>query len=566
MSESKVVTKGQVTIVPLTEKWFEDAKVTDPNRNHLLKSLHNLEAGIAPTPSFKLYGSSEIEIVEKFLDSVPWKTIEVPPNWEEYEYSRLKKFGPQGGFPPWSEVSDIFHQYQENLAKCTVDDTILTKCKKQYETIYCQMLSVDQSLALLLASNKIEDRAAGCRWFELKKTDPDAQRYAVADFRSGLYLAFFMYTFEKWEKQKSRIFMPGPFACMLDQARFVQPFLLAIQNDIRAKRSKSKLVQHADKIGFDECFAIMGEEISEFFTSHDPKCWIIVYGQGDFYKMDTTCGSEQYNKLFIPIMATSFRFGKDSNPYNELQRSMLMTTSIPIASPEGMMVGEHGTGSGMENTNIGEGCSNDYYQLKLDSNMREKAPELRGKWFLLSRRVNGDDSAYVWVLHKSCDVGKFEELIQESANSAADECGFRINEKWRLGTDFGLFCQNGFYYDIKSRTVKWFYPSALILNGILNPKKEYKKKDWDKDYRDLDIAEKLDNGKGLPYFNQLIDYVDNGLKYPLLGESEPETNRILSKYESYRALQSLDERYNRQEWNPSSSPTVNYILSKRDGQ
>jgi hypothetical protein len=565
MKENQTEDISKVSIVQLSEKWFIDAKVSSKDKEHLLKSLNNLKRGRAPTPSFKLYGSSSRKLVTKFLDSIAWNSIDVPEGWKEYEFDRLSKFGPQGGYRPWEEMRELFHMYQTRLKPCVCNLSVLRELAKSYDSIFCQMLPAKETLKFLIKAQKIQDRAAGCRQFSLKKTDVFAQVTAIKDFESNLCRYFFMYTFSRYYKNKIRLFMPGSFAHMIDQARYVQPFLVAIQTDIEAKRSKSLLRQHSDKIGFSKCFDIMSDEINDMLISSPLSEWTLIYVQGDFEKMDTTTGSDQYINLFIPLMSRAFRYSEKSENYRKLETSMLLTTTVPIASPDGMMTGEHGTGSGMENTNIGEGCCNDYYQLNTIVILTRKCKSESIEFKTAARRVNGDDSAYVFLVKsKSPEIlARFKELVQESAQISAEECGFIINDKWRIDENFGLFCQNCFWYDAKLRKVRYMYPSSLILNSIINPEKEYSKSTWDKDYRDIDIIEKCDNGSTLPYFKELVKFVDNGMKFHLLGRSEKETRRILSKYDKYRALQSLHERYNRQDYDITKSPTIRLIKEIR---
>jgi len=587
---NRVDTNSKVSIVPLDEKWFQNAKVSPKAQEHLLSSLSNLRSGRDTTPTFPLYGSKDSkEIAVRFLDSLDWAAMGLPQGVKEYEYSRLEKHGGQGGFRPWSELEDLFYLYQERLAPCRVmSDAAFLTYVDQYKTIFCKMLAINESLAKLVAADKIQDRAAGCRDFNLKKTDPVAQRRAIQDYKSGLAENFFMYVFSRYNKLKPRIFMPGPFASMLDQARYIHPFLTAIQDDIKTKRSDSALVQHADKLGFEQCFDIMGEEISK--AKLDFRQWSLLYVQGDFEKMDTTEGPSQYENLFIPAVAAAFNFGRNSENYKELSKSMMKTVKMPIASPSGMMVGDHGTGSGMNSTNIGEGCSNDYYELRWIELLKDKCAKENIQIKILSRRVNGDDSTVVIAVKSKnpAIIALVKKFIQECAEQAATECGFRINSKWRIDEHFGLFCQNYYWYDIRKKKLLWMYPASLIINAIMNPEGEYinpfklktvngkkikvlkpdvkrhpEKPWWDKDYRDIDVTEKLDNGKHLPYFTKLVDFVNNGMRYRLLGKSETETNRILSKYERYRALQPYDKYFNRVDYDFSKSPTINYLLKVR---
>lgn len=553
-----------VTVKPLDETWFNEAHVSFEARKHLLNSMKSLERGCDPVPSFPLYGTTDANrIIRRFLASIKKYNSELPEGWLDYEYDRLSKVGPQGGFKPWEEdAAELFFLYQSRLSACFVDEETLDEFLASYGFIHPKILGIDLTLATLVAASKIQTRAAGCRDFNLKKTDKLAQRRALADIRSGLYMYFRMYTFLRYYKLKTRIFFPGPFANMIEQAAYIHPFIEELQGDILRKRASSTLVQHADKLGFDLCFNIMSDEINEILDKHvKGKEHTIIYVQGDFEKMDTTTGPAQYLNLFLPALKESFQVS--GHAYEQMKQAMLKTVNMPIISPSGVMFGDHGTGSGMDNTNIGEGACNDYYQCRTIKILKILCRKHGIPKFYVIRRINGDDSAYIFILltKDSKIVDKFKELIQEAAEQAASECGFRINEKWRIDTNFGLFCQNGFYYDYKIRKVRYMYPATLIINSIMNPQTEYPKKQWDNDFIDMRVTENLDNGKGLPYFQDLVKYVDNGMKYKLFRHSSKIKDRILAKYAKYSALQPMNERYNRRDYNIYESPTVRIMAA-----
>jgi hypothetical protein len=574
---------SKVTLIPLEDSWFSEAKVSPVAKAHLESSLESLQSAQDHTPTFKLYGSDSNEVIERFLDSVDWDNVIVPDGWKEYEYSRLKKAGPQGGHPSWKEMEPLFFLYQERLSPVSfVDQEIMQECIDDISRCFHQQIkprNADSSLAKLISKDKIFNTAAGCRDFNLKKTSLIAQIHAVKDYESGLADHFRMYTFEKFQKQKPRIFMPGAFSHMIDQARYCVPRLERIQQDLRERGAYSSMYSFGDKIGFDPLFhdimaakfeielKYLKRRLIQNRRRFDLKKVKILYVQGDFEKMDTTTGTDQYNKLYLPqtdhTVLPEFRA--------DHRRSMLLTTTVPIISPSGVMIGDHGTGSGMENTNEGECYCNKYYKKrtnkKFSHKMKRKLPHVI--YVFAGDFENGDDSTSNLIIYdvSDSDLEIIKSLYQAAAEEAARECGFRINDKWRMDCNFGLYCQEGYWFSIDSNlhvTCHYMYPAALILNSIINPLKEYSRADWDKDFRDIDVAEKLDNGKYLPYFTQLIDYVDNGMKYPLLGRRERETYRILSKFERYRALQSQDERWNKSEFNISSSPVLNYVMAKRN--
>jgi len=574
---------GKVRLVPLTDEWFEAAKVTINARLHLERSLKSLVNEQAPTPSFPLYGSRDaISIIRRFLDSVPWSKYSLPPGWKDYEYDRLKKVGPQGGHPSWEEVESLFMLYQERLSPVdTVAERSMTEIAEAIYRVFTnpvQPYAVDITLAQLLAKDKIFTTAAGCRSFDLKKSDPKAQAIALHDIKTGLLRRFRMYVFERYNKLKPRIFMPGPFSNMIEQAAFQVPMMDVIQNGLRFQKCNFPLYNFADKIGFDPMFhdifagkmelalKKLQRRLRRLGIRFELSKIRHLYIQGDFEKMDTTTGPAQYDQLYLPLAELCIA----PEHRKKFREVMMQTVSMPIISPSGVMVGPHGTGSGMENTNNGESWCNLYYATetvnKFHDIMKQKLPHVI--YEVVGFYVNGDDSTFNIIFYDISDaeLAKAKKYFQDAAEQTAKHCGFRINDKWRMDEFFGLYNQNGYWFTIDSNLraeCHYIYPSTLILNSIMNPEHQYTKAAWDKDYRDLDVTEKLDNGRYLPYFHLLVDFVDNGMKYHLLGRTENETRRILSKWDKYRAQQSLGERYNRQDYNISTSATLNYILTKR---
>lgn len=384
---------------------------------------------------------------------------------------------------------------------------------------------------------------------------------AKADLRSGRWRYGWAYFFSRFNKNKKRLFIPMPFSNMIGQARWFNPFLKAIQEDLRSKLSESEFAFWGDKIGFGPLFhEIMAP------TMHNVNPGKIVYVMRDFEKMDTTTGPSQKSKLFVPKIASAFNYAVGSHAYIDLEDNMLFSNRCPIATPEGMWTGDHGEASGATVTNGGETCCNESYDAAFQAELARLCSEKGVEYRLLSSFGNGDDGISLFELLDVSQFDVFAELIRSAAAYAAKLLGFIIQaEKWdiHLGT-YGKYCQ--YLIDYDGSLLRAMYPAALILNSICNPETEYAKAEWDKDYRDNDILMKLMNGRELPYFHDLIDYVDNGMKYRLLGRTETETRRILSKYERYAKLRSTTrEGFNRYslstDWH--DNPVVSYLLSKR---
>ena len=545
------MTNGKETAHLLSPNDFGKLKpyCSDRSIAYLKDSLRRLEQGQPPTPSFPLYGKRDASLVSDVLNVLGKLGI---PDWlYEYEQSRVTKFGPQGGIPKWADLLDNFLLYKTALKSVRYIDTeILNTMIGEYRHLKCLELGASETLAHLKKTDKVETRAAGWSEFQLKKTDPLAQKIALQYVQSGDWKSGYGYVFSRFNKQKNRIFMPMPYSSMILQAKWFIPFLGNIQKDLLLTGRRSSYTFWADKVGFEKCFQIMEEELNDARITDDE---YIVYFSNDFEKMDTRTGTSQYESFFLPILKAAF--GND-----RMREAMLFTTTAPIISPSGTMEGDHGTASGAEVTNGGETVCNDYFQRRLDKLLRQHISQYR----LVSRRGNGDDSINIYFVKKSCPFPQFEQALRDSLEQVCEETGFDAQtEKLEISTTFGKYCQNVCQYNPTKRELFWTYPIVLTLNSITNPEHQYAKRDWDKDYRDLDIVQKIDNTYRHPAYHEFVDWVNGGLKYPLMGSSEPETARIISKYEKYRSLQSLGERYNRQDWIITSSPTLKYLLSKR---
>lgn len=545
----------KVTDSLISERYFFG--VSPDARKHLLSSLSNLRDGAPTTPSFRLYGKSDWSVVTDFLESVG-SLSDVPPWLLEYEYSRKEKFGPQGGHAPWDDLREnallYFSRPQE--VRATV-----RRCE-HYRSLRVQKMSAKDTLLTLRYDGRIMNRAAGWRCFDLKKTDPLAQRMALEDIHSGNWVNGWAYFFSRFNKQKKRLFIPMPFSSMILQAQYYHPFLTAIQEDLLWKGPKSQFIFWSDKLGFDFCFHHVLEPMLQ---NVDPNH--IVYVMRDFDKMDTSTGPKQKSAFFLPKLAKAFNYSENSENFRIMKDIILFSNICPIATPDGMMTGAHGEASGATVTNGGETCCNESYNDEFQD-LLEKSVSKDLYYREIISLGNGDDGI---TLYELGDVSRFDEFasaIRKAADGAAENCGFVIQaEKWdiHLGT-YGKYCQ--YLVDWNGSLLRAMYPASLILNSIVNPEKRYSKATWDKDYRDIDIIMKLSNGRELPYFSQLIDYVDNGMKYRLLGNSEESTKRILSKYDSYRALQDgsleFNKWYYKEEHGLASNPVVQYLLKKRN--
>jgi hypothetical protein len=533
---------------------------SDKSIQALDSSMSALVRGRAPTPSFKLYGKTDQSLAIRFLDSIRAKNL-IPDWMRTYEWSRLSKWGPQGGYKPWSELKELLELYYTRPEECHVKDTVMQLLRKKYGSMHLIKMAATDTLSSLINADKIQERAAGWSTYDLKKTDRKAQVIAINYARKGLWKYGRGYVFSRFNKQKMRIFMPMPFSSMIVQAQYYLNFLAKIQQDLIVNRSRSKFLFWADKVGLNNGVMLMILQETLDRCPDIPNSTYL-YVQRDFEKMDTTMGLSQYQRVVVPLIAAAYGFKETSLQYQELSEVMNFTVTCPIDTPDGCIPLPHGTASGAEVTNGGETLGNDAYDSEIREELIATCKQKNVRFSEVYSLGNGDDGASLFKVAID-QVELFKHIYSTIANNVAKRHGYRVQaQKWHLSTVFGLYCQYMLWID-KMNKIHQAYPAVLILNSIVNPERQYSKSEWDKDYRDLDIIAKLDNGYGLPYFTELVDYVDKGMKFRLLGRSERETRRILSKYDRWVHLQDSSEFFNKRPFTVGSSPTIQYLLNTR---
>lgn len=538
---------------PLDKDWFKG--VSPEAQEHLINSMEHLKTAQDPTPSVPLYGKDDWTVVEGYYEFAQKKGYKFPKWQLEYELSRESKFGRQGGHASWDELRPDVEMYVTNVSTCEVEAIDATV--KKYSTLNCKIRSAEDVVKQQKKANKIEDTAAGWRNFNLKKIDPQAQLSAIHDAKTGAWKESWAYIFSYIRKRKNRIFVPAPFCVNILQGKYHDPFLEAIQKDLRANLDKSEFCFWGDKISFKSLFQdIMPKKRSASAQGY------VLYVVRDFYHMDTTQGAMQKSKHYIPKLAAAFGIRQGTRQYSELEEIINYSNKFPIATPSGVIVNEYkGEGSGATVTNNGETACNedfDYVLTKLIYDALAKAG-IKGVYHLDSYG-NGDDGLSRWIL-PSLDPALIEQvskIIDECADVACALFGYLKNDKWKIRPDYGIYCQYEIYEDDKG-VMHADYPVSLALNALMHPMKEITKSQWDSDFvdwRSEQVLRPLSNREDFPL---IIEYVNNGLKYGLFGRTAKDFSRILSKFERYRALRDSSYQFNLWEDiddNPLSSPVL----------
>jgi hypothetical protein len=554
------------------EKFHEYVSPTDfGHLKRVLAASRNAKPGV---PAIKLYGKDTDDIATNFYSGMQAKNYKFFPEQFKYEMSRLTKWGDQGGRAAFAEIKPEVELYVTNPVQCQVD-SIPEESMAKYQKLHLKERSSRDTLLKQKESGRIKRTANSWRRFSLKKNTQEAEDDAVFVSNSlDMIKKSYAYQQTYKRKQKNRIFIPIGFGINLAQAKFHDPLLEAIQNDLRARGAESEFTMFADKIGFDKLFNIMSAK------SQGLEKWRIIKVTQDFFHMDTTYGEDQKKKHYIPKLAAAFDIKPGSQAYKKLEDIICQSNRTPIATPDGVITNIiKGEGSGATVTNQGECCGNEDYQV---DTLKEIISKLKGVLgiivIIIDRYVNGDDGYFrLLVTNPELTVEKLRSLKQ-SISDIIDSCaehqcdlyGFIKNEKWHIGFDCddepGYYCQYELYEDNDCNVIP-IYPETLIFNSIVHPMHEHAKSEWDSDFTDWRISQSTDHAYGQANFTDLVDYVDNGLKYGLFGHTIDDFKRIFSKYEKYRALQDTEQDYNvvDQEWldKPYKSPTIKYIAHKR---
>lgn len=536
----------------------------------VLAASRNAKSGV---PAIKLYGTDKVELIDKFYNSEQEKKYKFFPEQLAYELSRKTKWGDQGGRAPWDVIKPEVELYVTNPVECKAQQ-IPESVMDKYINLHLKERSSRDVLAIQKKNGRIRGTANSWRKFQLKKNSQEAQDDAIfISNQLDMILASYAYQQTYIRKQKNRIFIPIGFGINLAQAKFHDPLLEAIQADLRANMEKSDFSVFGDKIGFDNLWKIMSRK------SHGLEKWRIIKVTQDFFHMDTTYGESQKLAHYVPKVAAAFDITKTSPAYKKLVDILCQSNRTPIATPDGVITNvDKGEGSGATVTNQGECLGNEDYQEETTEEVITKLQsEMSITAEIIDKYVNGDDGYF--RLYITSDITPeqlrklkpaISDLINKVAEKQCDRYGFIKNEKWHIGfgvdDEPGYYCQYQLYEDDECNVIA-LYPASLLLNACTHPMHEYPKAVWDSAFTDWRMSQILDHGYNRDDFENIVDFVDNGMKYGLFGKSIEDFKRIFSTYEKYRALRDTEQDYNvvDQEWidDPYKSPTIKYIAKKR---
>lgn len=505
----------------------------------------------------------------------------------DLEESQIKKYGPQGGHPPMSEVweeiyGESFTDMPDGLFNMFADaymghyasnilqhepvgsaDFLRTLPALADSVAYRlasydvqQMLAIsgldvdDPAKFILAVTMTVEDFRKNRVWnlhaanptsvvtdllaegklstnsgFPLFSTrkNPNVIKGSLVAVMTGEYVWYPAIPLFRYYNGKLRGVWMYPFAVNIAEATVVRPFMRAVQN--------SKLVENgffAPWKGFDAVKRLISkkyESKSEYIAATD-------------YSSTDKHFNLSFSLICAFVMAATF---KNEDRVKVFANVLRMHTIPLVISKEEMLVGPHGVASGSEETNlietIGGALMGNYEFLLSDKN----ATGLYGI---------GDDMS-----HTVKASVKPEDFI-----SFISGVGAQINQEIKaekVTADFDYvkslqrLMQRGYYVPGENSLVRAVYPTVRALKSIVYPER-YHKKATDEEgnldpYDKYDFCSRvyqiLENTCDHPMFHEFVAYVISGnvelVKFAMMDDTN-----INHYYDRSKRLSGLTDTYN----------------------
>jgi hypothetical protein len=456
------------------------------------EALHTGKPAFPPTPLYRNEGLTPDAILERWVQQLkPYETKY--PKTIAYDLSRVSKFGPRGGYPPWSVMKQVLPLYASRLQKIDfscklVRQAILETQKflKLDKQLNRRPLALDDAISRILSDMEASFKQSGVSSYGNKR-DPEVIRRAkvlAQDREKALQLPFTLAErTQRINRDKvgggARFIFMIAYALEMEQKKFFYPLFDYIRS--------LKLPEYAAWEGFEdvERFPLEKRDADDVFVS----C--------DFTGMDQTCGPDQ-TELFFEITKNFFQ----RKFWDEYHAVLMAGVKNPVMVElnRAWNPGPHGTTSGESFTNLKETVDNTCGHI-LAMILQQKRHQ---------HQDDGDDS---------CAVG--DENLVEHLSKAFAMLGFELNpDKQDVSQTDYHYLQRFFCPD--ELGADGAYPTILALNACVYPERFHNPSKWGPRMETLRWIMILENCKHHPAFHDLIEFVRAGDKYGLNLGPNPE--------------------------------------------
>nr|APG78190.1 RdRp [Beihai picobirna-like virus 12] len=382
----------------------------------------------------------------------------------DLERSQRDKFGPRSIAKPWLEWKDSFYRSFEGKSPPSMDS---------------KLIEIDphnlRPTSIATASNKLRNNTSSGLPYMIRKGD--CKLRAVKDFsleESRKYPCV-LYT-RTQESGKIRGVWGYPISTILLESSYYYPLLSVRRNllwrsSLRGPESISRNITRLIDDAISNGMICVSIDISQFDASVQPSL-----SQRAFLEFGSYFQSEysEYFKVLSDIFVT-----------------------IPIVTPDGLITGYHGVGSGSNFTN--EVDSQVHRNILHDFGIPDSNID-----------IQGDDGAII------CDPDKVNSMLKRYESS-----GFIVSlDKTYQSTNFFIYLQNLYHVDYRNSDgiIGGIYPIWRALNRIRFQETWSRFEDYGisgKDYYSIRTISILENCKNHPLFEDLVKFVLKYDKYSL---------------------------------------------------
>ena len=467
--------------------------------------FERIYTGQPEMPRTPLYKSKTTqEILNSWLSKMK-PALAKYPNLLAYELTRVEKFGPRGGYPPWSKRAGDLELYASRLQPVNLNDPRLLQAVQDAR----KLLGIDKMVGMrplsperVLNRDIDEDKVnsnSGAPDFSKRKR-PEVQAKAVSDAKSGIWETYPYVIGERTQRHgKTRFIFMAPMSSNLREKGYLVP----LQDRLRAAHHPELLAWE----GFDEV------------ESYGPNPGDEEYSSTDFTGMDQTVGPMQL-EIFFMVFDGVFQ---DDQDFRKVI-SHCLTANVQVEYLKAWCPTVHGLPSGAGGTNFIETI------LAVVLHCLAMIIQQAKHRF----QVLGDDGAS-WG-----QTGLTEALVE-----AAKLMGFDMNPtKQRTSSTEYVYLQR--YFNPAELGKLGAYPTVLALNACVFPERFHDPEMWGPRMESLRWIMILENCKHNPAFKELVTYVREGDKYRLdLGANANEL------YNSAKKLPGFVPSYNQASANRS---------------
>jgi len=465
--------------------------------NNLSNLCNTLQNGADPQPRTPLHKEvSPIDVLEVWFKLMK-QAIDIEimaPSLGEYEYTRLSKFGPQGGYPPFKERMESFKDYFTKATGPRGDishDELALVVDHTCNYLFGSMKETQrhQSHRRVIKESKLKDSLDSNSGLPLiaKRSNVDVQE-ATLQFLEDKYDEVWelpCILFSRAQRMSDRFIFMFPMVLNIIEQSYINVIIDVIKSrGVKAFAAWSGFEQVCKDMaleGIDDCLQFLAL---------------------DYTKMDKHCN--EFCAWFV-YLVTSRIFQK--NEHAELKRSIFHLHEIGILiEPRKIVTGFHGMPSGSGWTN----CYESIVSL--------------GVIILTLHRLGYDTyrldlfEGIIQLLGDDAVLGFYDP--NPLANKVFCECahvfGLEANpEKISESSENVKYLQRFFdksmtynYGDLE--TVAGCYPGVLALNTSINPERQHEPSKWSGEMEIIRWIMILENMNQHPLFYYMIELFIRG--------------------------------------------------------